>query len=424
MKDQNLYLAKEDGSEPRKLATLSGMISWVRWSPDGTRLRFTNTISSTGLSSLWEVSANGENLRSVFPGWNQPSAECCGNWSADGRYYVFQSTRLGKTEIWAASETRTPFDRRSAEPIQITRGQLDSLAPVFSPDGRKIYVIGQQMRGELVRYESRIHQFLPFLSGLSAEFVEFSSDGQWVTYVTFPDGALWRSRVNGSERLQLTTPPIQATAPRWSPDGKKLVFFDSAPGKPWTIYLVSADGGQPQSLSPEPHNQIDPDWSSDGHSIVFSYFPLFEQADSERTGIYTIDLATHKPTKLPGSRGMWAPRLSPDRRYIVARAGRSQGFMLFDSTTGRWTELFKGTVGWAEWSRDQKYIYFLRRGQEPAVLRIALRDRKLEEVASLKDVVQTGFRAGVWAGLTPDNAPLVLRDAGTQEIYALDWHEH
>ena len=62
-----------------------------------------------------------------------------------------------------------------------------------------------QLRGELVRYDSASHQFTPYLSGMSAMGVNFSRDGKWVTYVAYPEGTLWRSKVDGSERLQLTS---------------------------------------------------------------------------------------------------------------------------------------------------------------------------------------------------------------------------
>ena len=53
-------------------------------------------------------------------------------------------------------------------------------------------------------------------------------------------------------------------------------------------------------------------------------------------------------------------------------------------------------------------------------MRIRIRDRKLERVADLKNFRQTGYW-NVWLGMTPDDSPLLLRDTGTQEIYALDW---
>ena len=68
---------------------------------------------------------------------------------------------------------------------------------------------------------------MPFLGGISAEFLDFSKDGQWVAYVSYPEGTLWRSKADGSERLQLTFGPDSAIMPRWSPDGKAIIFGEA-----------------------------------------------------------------------------------------------------------------------------------------------------------------------------------------------------
>lgn len=418
----DLYRARSDGTAGRKLVSLAGAASWPRWSPDGTRLRFTVTDNTTGFSSIWEISPDGKMPHAILPSRNQSHSECCGCWTPDGKYFVFQSTREGKTEIWAMLEKRW-FGRTSHSPSQLTSGQMNSLAPSISSDARKLYVIGQQLRGELARYDSNSGQFVPYLSGISAEFADFSRDRKWVTYVSFPDHILWRSKLDGSERLQLTLPPVQAAVPRWSPDGKRIAFFDAAPGKPWKIHLISADGGTPEPVLNEPRNEMDPNWSPDGNALLFSYFPIFEKTAPESLGVYVVDLGTRKVRKLSGSDGLWAPRWSPDGRYVVTRSLDSLALMLFDFKTQAWTELTRGVYfGFMNWSSDGQYVYYLRRGREPAVLRIRIGDRKVEEVASLKDVRQTGFRGAIWSGLAPDDSPLVLRDMGTQEIYALDFH--
>src|SRR5207248_686626 len=102
-----------------------------------------------------------------------------------------------------------------------------------SPDGKKLFADGWIPRSELVRYDSKVQEFVPYLSGMSADFVDFSRDGKWIVYVSRPDGALWRSRVDGSERLQLTFPPVNPFLPHWSPDGSQIVYSDTQTGKPW-----------------------------------------------------------------------------------------------------------------------------------------------------------------------------------------------
>jgi hypothetical protein len=52
--------------------------------------------------------------------------------------------------------------------------------------------------------------------------------------------------------------------------------------------------------------------------------------------------------------------------------------------------------------------------------RFRISDSSLERIASLQDVRRTGVFGWPWVGLTPDDNPLILRDTGIEEIYALD----
>jgi Tol biopolymer transport system component len=418
-----LYAANSDGSNKKEIAQLSGTASSIRWSPDGKRLRLTVMDPKTLRSSLWELLLDGTSLHEILRGWNPVPAECCGRWTPDGRWYVFQSTRDSKTDIWALPESAGPVDLKPSEPIQLTAGQINSLAPEMSPDGRKLYVIGQQLRGELNRYDARLKQFVPYLDGMSAEFLDFSRDGKWIAYVSFPDHLLWRCNVQGDHCLQLTGPAIQPTAPRWSPDSTQIAFFDASSGKPFQLFLVPANGGSPLAVVDEPWNEIDPNWSPDGQTLVFSHFPVFDrQAD---LGMYSFNLMTHRLAKLPGSDGLWMPRWSPDGSLILGRSADSLSLVLFDVSSQSWHELARGeSFGYANWSADSRSVYVLKRGDEPAIERIRISDGKTEIVASLTGVRQTGFRNAVWTGLTPDNEPLILRDVGTEELYSLNATVH
>ena len=418
-----LYVVNNDGTDQRKITQLSGTASSIRWSPDGKRLRLTIMDRKTLRSSVWELLKDGTFLHEILGGWNAASDECCGRWSSDGRWYVFQSTRDGRTDIWALPEPSGLIDRGPREPIQLTEGPINSLAPEMSLDGRKLYLIGQQPRGELNRYDARLKQFVPYLNGVSAEFVAFSRDGKWIAYVSFPDHLLWRCNVQGDHCLQLTGPAMQPAAPRWSPDSTQIALFDASPGKPFKLFLVPANGGSPLAVVDEPWNEIDPNWSPDGHSLVFSHFPVFDrQAD---LGMYSFDLATHRLAKLPDSDGLWMPRWSPDGRFILGRSTDSLSMLLFDVHRHTWHELVRGeSFGYANWSSDSRFVYVLKRGNEPTIERIRVSDGKTEIVASLTGVRQTGFRNAIWTGLTPDDDPLILRDVGTEEVYSLNATVH
>ncbi|MGB7589909.1 MAG: protein kinase [Terriglobia bacterium] len=419
-KGNEIFLAKSDGSEPRRLLTTTGTSGDLRWSPDGTILRFTVDDPQTNNHSIWQASSDGGNLHPLLPGWNNPPNECCGHWTPDGRYFVFQAVREGTANVWALREDSGLFRSTRHEPVQLTTGPMNTGEPVPSRDGKKLFVQGWQPRAELVRYDAKSGQFAPYLSGISAMALDFSRDGEWVAYNDYADGAMWRSKVDGTQKLQLTFPPMQAYLPRWSPDGKQIAFFGHPPGEPSQIYVIPTAGGLPQLIYRRETNLADPNWSPDGKSLIFGGNGLSNQGSA----VYVLDMKTRNASKLPGSDGLFSPRWSPNGRYVVAITLDSLKLVLFDFTTQKWTELAKakGFLGYPNWSRDGRYVYFLGiLDKEEGYFRVQISDRKLEQVLSLK-----GFQAAVgpfgnWSGLAPDESPLFVRDASIQEIYALDW---
>jgi len=416
-----IFLARSDASEARQLLTLSGTASELRWSPDGSTLRFTLNDPQTNGRSIWQVSANGSNLHPLFAGWNSPPNECCGNWTPDGRYFVFQAVRDGIASIWSLRERAGLLRATSREPTQLTTGPMNVGAPVPSRDGKKLFVQGWQPRGELVRYDAKSGHFAPYLSGISAMGLDFSSDGEWVAYNDGTDGTMWRSRVDGAEKLQLVIAPMLAYLPKWSPDDKQIAFFGHPPGEPWQIYAVGAAGGAPELLYRSATNLADPGWSPDGKSLVFGENSLNNQGSA----VYVLDLKTRSASKLPGSDGLYSPRWSPKGGYIAAIPLDSLKLMLFDLTTQKWTELAKIFVAYPTWSRDGRYIYFNGMvDNEEGYYRVQISDRKLERICSLKGFQAAGGAFGNWSGIAPDESPLLVRDASIQEIYALDWETH
>jgi eukaryotic-like serine/threonine-protein kinase len=415
-KGNDLYVARTDGTESKKLLSVPGRPYWPRWSPDGSRLRVSVTDTKTGSESLWESQADGSHLHPLFPDWNNPAQECCGSWTPDGRYFIFQSTHNNKTQIWALPDKGGLFRRARGEPTELTTGPLSYESAVASMDGKKLFAIGSQRRGELVRFNQKTQQFEPYMSGISADGVDFSRDGQWVTYVSYPEGSLWRSKADGSERLQLTFPPMQVMLPRWSPDQKQIVFMATLHGRRMQNYLVAANGGTPQPLLPGEPDESDPNWSPDGTSLVFSAF------SQDGWIVNILDLRTHKVSPMPGSKGLYSPHWSPDGRYIAALPGGAQKLMLFDFKTQKWAELASVVVSYPNWSRDGNYVYFLSFGSDTAFYRVRISDHKLEKIVSLKGIRLPIGMAGTWCGLAADDSPLTMRDVGSQEIYALDLH--
>jgi dipeptidyl aminopeptidase/acylaminoacyl peptidase len=301
--------------------------------------------------------------------------------------------------------------------VQLTFGPIRFGTPVPSRDGKRLFALGTQPRGELARLDARSGELVPYLSGLSAEGVAFSKDGRWIAYVTFPEGSLWRSRADGTERLQLTFPPYQAYLPSWSPDGKEIVFFGGAAPSANHVHIIAEAGGTPRRATKLEQREADASWSPDGRRLVFGTSSGSEISLTSLV-IRLLDRSTGEVSDLPGSEGLFSPRFSPDGRHVVALSSDSLRLMLFDFGAGKWTELYAGRLGYPSWSRDGRHVYF-DTGSD--VRRVRIADGHVEVVASLAGVGRVLSRVGQWLGLTPDDALLVLRDVGTHEIYALDW---
>jgi len=414
-----LRIARSDGSQSRNVAMVKGIVRYPQWSPDGRSIRF--TLGTEKLWALWEVSPDGTHLHALFPGWADHTSQS-GAWTPDGKYFVFTAGQGAARDLWAVRQTRRLFETSAPTPVRLTTGPMKADLAQASADGHRIFFLGQLDNGELVRYDRKSDQWTPYLGGLAAMQLDFSRDGKWVAYARCPEGSIWRMALDGSERLQLTAPPLFSLNPRWSPDGSQITFSGGRPGEPVRLYVVPAIGGAVRQLTDgEAGSGGDDDgsWSPDGASLVFgARFGDPSVDDRQRLTLEIIDAKTQQVAKLPGSQGLWSPRWSPDGRYIAA-LGFPNRLWLYNVQTRVRTELTTIGAGWPSWSRDSQYIYFENNATSVSY-RVRIEDRKVERLASLSGVKMAEAGLG-WIGLTPDGALISTRDAGTIQIYALDW---
>ena len=330
-------------------------------------------------------------------------------------------TRGGVPILWAMRDKPDFWRKTSFEPVQLTVGRTSSGAPLPNGDGSRIFFIGSNLRGELMKLDPKTRQFAPYLQGLSAEGLAFSNDGSRVAYVSYPEGILWQSKTDGSDRHELTFAPLEVGLPRWSPNGKQIAFAGHEPGKFWKIYVVSAEGGNPEVVVSADHDVQDASWSPDGNSLAFG--PSSSGArTSKESEIEILDLKTRRVTSLPESAGLFSPRQSPDGRYLLAMTGDYAKLKLYDFTTSKWEDFLNATSAYPDWSHDGKCVYyagFLEK--DLPVYKICLSDRKSVLVANLTAAGTLAMgRFGTWTGLAPDDSILGIRDISEEEIYALE----
>jgi Tol biopolymer transport system component len=338
----------------------------------------------------------------------------------DGRYFLFLGQNAGGSNVWVIREAAGFLPLRSFAPVELTAGPLAIHAWAVSPDGKKLFVGAAQGRAELVRYDPKSAQFVPFLSGISAGELDYSRDGQWVTYASYPDETLWRSRADGRDRLQLTYPPVSAGLPRWSPDGTQIAYIARQAGQAWKIFLIPRDGGTPEQLLPEVLDQSDSNWSPDGKKLAYGRFGTQVQAG----GLHVVELASRQVSDIPGSEKRFSPRWSPDGQYLAALSTDSRKLTLFNWKTQTWSDWVRepGAFGFPNWSAGSEYLYYdVMATERPTFRRVKVGESHSELVADLRGLLRySALPAYGWSGLAPDGSALFDQDLSTDEIYALE----
>jgi Tol biopolymer transport system component/DNA-binding winged helix-turn-helix (wHTH) protein len=401
--------------QTRTFATLPGRAFWMRWSPDGKRMRFTLLDPISHEQSLWEADDTATVLHPLLPGWEKPANECCGNWTPDGSAFLFQAIRNKDSDIWILRGGRFQHPRR------LTNGPMLFEGPVAMNDGKRVLFTGIDLQSQLEVFSPAAREFVSYNGFLSdAQRLEVTRDHQWIAWTDL-NGRLWRSRVDGSERLQLTPGGLHVFLARWSPDGTWLAFMARAPGMAWQIDLVRADGTELHPLKPESRNQADPVWSADGRSIAFGRLPDLMGHENAPRSIEVIGLVTHQLQTLPDSENLFSPRWSPDGRWIAAMSLDQKQLRLYDTVNRAW-RTFRGTeVADPVWSADSKSIYaqsFNSPG-EP-IIKLDITTGAIQTYATRSSPQGDRPAQFFFCGLLAGDIPVIQSRRETANIYSLE----
>ncbi len=410
-----LLTARADGQNQRVLAQVNGVPFWPRWSPDGTRIRF----SMYGFGEepgMWEVSAAGGEPHPLFKHEPMSNTACCGEWSPDGRFFAFLTEDLVNTSLWVVRDHASWW--QSAHPSLLAAGPVDYWrGPSFAADGKTLFAVGAQARGHLIKYDSINHEFRPFLNQLSTDTISFSPNGKWIAYTAYPEGTLWRSRTDGSERTKLSPDGHLARFPEWSPDGSQISFIMSTPQQDWKMFTVPAIGGVSKLCLQDETDQGVGTWSPDGTRLAFGQIINFGVEKKSTTTIKILDLKRGQVAEISGSSDLWTARWSPDGRYLAAVGAQDGRLMLYDFSTGAWSEAADNGTNDVVWTRDGRSLYF-DSTREPTLFKYTPSSGQLTRYADLKNIRRAGFYR--WTvNVAPDGEPVLLEDAGVEELYSL-----
>jgi TolB protein len=215
------------------------------------------------------------------------------------------------------------LQRPRAAPVSPASGRIafvsdrDGPDPVGNMGNQEIYIMNADGSGQQRLTHNDAADAAPAVS----------PDGRMIAFVSNRSGApeLFVMNVDGTGERQLTVPgaggEMGARQPRWSPDGKQIVFFGSV--RP-DIYVINLDGTGLKNLTNRQGMDAYPDWSPDGRRIAFT---------SNRDGAREIYVLNADGTNvarltsgiLKGNVGMWLrPRWSPDGRKIAFATDRDR----------------------------------------------------------------------------------------------------
>jgi DNA-binding winged helix-turn-helix (wHTH) protein/Tol biopolymer transport system component len=405
-----LYKVDEDGRNLRKLWDAPDYLEALSFSPDGRQLSATVGLDPD-IRRLWSVNADGQNAHPLRFDWPANAGQYAGQWTPDGRHFVFSSDREDRLNLYELVPAPWFAFWRKPNAVRITGNQLPILAATPMRDSKGLFVLARADDGAMRAYDPQTKKLLPYLDDVSMLAFVISPDRQWMAYSEYPSRHLWKSRLDGSEKVQLTS--SYAIMQQWSPDGKWLAYSD------WVnVYLVSAEGGAPQKLTPDGAEGVAPSWFADGKSIAFSNYP-----DPDKPfKIHVIDLATRRISDMPGADRYFAPSWSPDWKYMVAMAQNPSRMVLYTAQTKTWKDLYTFDVPWGywTWAADNKSIYMGLIQGSNGIYQLTVPQGDWKQLCGLEGVNDPQSADSIMS-LTPDGQPAIMSRTGVGQIYSLRW---
>src|SRR5208283_546781 len=417
---ESIKISSTEGAAVREIGKFHPAPHSIVWSPDGRRLRFTQMEPSQGTDSMWEIATDGSALRRVLPEGEGGPHEGSGTWLAGGKYFAFSSGVDPRASLWLVEE-QSSFLSKTRGPLQLTTGPIAYDHPVALPTASRVFVIGSQNEYQLLRIDPKNSVKTAMLTESGATDIDFSLDGQYVVYTARESGTLWKSRLDGTGKLELTAQATGAFAPAWSPDQKQILFTGFLLDKQPRLYVVSSKGGTPKPVLPTNNKwaSMSGDWKTDGREIVMD---VQDTETSGETNIRILDLETLRLTELAGSQGLIEPRWSSDGRYIAALYPKKKQIWLYDCQLKKWSVLAEANFPSAlRWSPGGDALYFQDVDElEQSVFRVPMRTKEVERVTKFGDLLSFGAGRCIFTGLSPDGSVYVTVDHGGVDVYSVD----
>jgi Tol biopolymer transport system component len=258
--NMEIYLMNADGSGQTRLTNNSLRDDYPTWSPDGKRIAFVT--QSEVLTSINLMNSDGTNisqLTTIFINSNKDYFGQFGiSWSPDGVKIAFQDS----TDIFTINVD-------GSNRINLTKGQFVNYEPTWSPDGsqiafaRSIYTHGAYPNIYTMSADGSNVTKITNCEGYCATLSpDWSPDGGLIafTYIGDSDTDINNIALVNPDGTNLQYNPF-GFAPKWSPEGTKIVFYETRyPDRISQIWVMNRDGSGLTQLTNTSPNNFNPDW--------------------------------------------------------------------------------------------------------------------------------------------------------------------
>jgi Tol biopolymer transport system component len=414
VRNGEVFLVSPLGGPERKVAESSGRVAWV---PDGSALLVLQKTSPFGAQSVFRVPlATGQSQRLTFPRdisrgdlnmamspdgrtlalCRAEAPDSCDlslmpstggeprslandwkdilgfAWTADGREIVFASDRQGRFQLWRVAARLMDSARSQAKPVLVEGAGDDARNPTISRNYRLAYQQYRRnfdiQRVEIIGPEGTAKHHLgtskPLIASTQLDATpSWSPDGKKIAFKSNRSGTeeLWVCDADGSNPLKLTSfggPSV--IYPRWSPDGRHLVFGAlTGTGGNFESYVIDAKGGAPQRISAPGHRTMaHPVFSRDGRWIYF--------IPGTRDGaVEAFRMPAEGGTEVQIThRGAFRPEESPDGKLLFYGKYGTGGLWSSPTSGGKERQVSDSITG-INWTVTPEGIYYFVSAVEP-----------------------------------------------------------
>lgn len=277
------------------------------------------------------------------------------NWSPDGKRIVFESTRDGKFAVYTMNADGSDLRK-------LTNGETNNEQPRWSPDGKQIVFISDRNGdSHLYMMKSDGSEQRRIGSTNDTDYLpEFSPKGDYIVFQSRLERAsithdIFIIRADGTGRIRLTDQTADYLSPRWSPNGKKILFTktDFIPknvqaemskmsrdermkliakrNSSGEIFIMDKDGSNVKNLTNNNTSDGSAEWSKDGKTIYFM---------SERDGspnIYAMNTDGSNVRKVADGSIVKDINISPDEKYFAYTkdVNKKWGLYIYDIKSGK-----------------------------------------------------------------------------------------